>query len=88
MKIGPTVKINSSRETLFKIDELKTYSDILDPESIKEINFKYDPGIYDTEMYKEFSKSIGVLSSDKNIIVSISGGVDSMVCSFYYIIIL
>ena len=80
------VKINSSRETLFKFDELKNYSGILDPESTKQINFKYDKSIYDTEIYKEFSRNINVLSSDKNIVVSISGGVDSMVCSFllYY----
>lgn len=77
-------KINSLKETLYLSDNFHNYDLILDPKSIKEISFDYNNNIYNEPIYKEFSKNI---TTNQKIIISISGGVDSMVCSlllYYY----
>ncbi len=64
------------------------YEPILDPTSIKYITFTEDNNIYNNPIYIEFAKNLNSLSDSNNdLIVSISGGVDSMVCSlllYYY----
>jgi len=75
-------KINSMRETLY-LSNIQNYILILDKNSTKKISFNFNQEIYNEKIYKEFSKNI--IKNDR-IIVSISGGVDSMVCAFllYY----
>ena len=77
-------KINSSKNTKYKIYKFTDYTSILDSISTKDINFVHDNNIYHERIYQEFSKNIN--NTNSNIIISISGGVDSMVCSFllYY----
>ena len=77
-------KINSLKKTSYKINEFLDYSAILDPNSVKQINFEFNKDVYNEKIYQEFSKNIN--NNINNIIISISGGVDSMVCSFllYY----
>jgi len=76
-------KINSIKDTLYLSFESIDYLPILDSNSTKSISFEYNDNVYNDIIYKEFSKNMIV---DNNLIISISGGVDSMVCSFllYY----
>jgi tRNA(Ile)-lysidine synthetase-like protein len=80
-------KINSVKETLYFSSKVNdNFSSILDTCSTKEIKFTYHKEIYDEYIYKEFSKNM-IKNINPNIIISISGGVDSMVCSlllYYY----
>lgn len=91
--ISSLVKINSNDETLYfskekdKITLDAKYSPILDPTSIKDITFSENNNIYNNPIYIEFAKNLYNTTNDlDNLLVSISGGVDSMVCSFllYY----
>lgn len=81
--ITSLTKINSQNETLYLSYEGDDYTTILDPTSTKLVSFEYNEKVYSEPIYKEFSKN---MIANHNIIVSISGGVDSMVCSFllYY----
>ena len=77
-------KINSSKETLYLCKSKNDYTTILDLNSIKNISFEINDNIYNEDIYKEFSKNLII---NDRIIVSISGGVDSMVCAlllYYY----
>ena len=75
-------RINSSKPSLTTFVKKDTnYESILDSQSIKEIVPACDLDIYDEPLYKEFCKNM-ISISHKNIIVSLSGGVDSMVCAF------
>ena len=80
-------KINSLKDTLYNSNKYyDNYISILDKDSTKEINFIYDRKIYDENIYKEFSKNI-ITNINNHIIISISGGIDSMICSlllYYY----
>jgi len=75
-------RINSLKQTVYKreVRPIK-YESILDSFSIKEIIPGCDLNIYDEPLYIEFSKNM-ISNNNKNIIVSLSGGVDSMVCAF------
>ena len=62
------------------------YEPILDPTSIKYITFSENSNIYNNPIYIEFAKNL-INNTTNDLIVSISGGVDSMVCSlllYYY----
>jgi tRNA(Ile)-lysidine synthetase-like protein len=76
-------KINSLKDTIYISYESSDFTHILDPNSIKSLSFEYNDNVYNDIIYKELSKNI--INND-TIIISISGGVDSMVCSFllYY----
>ena len=76
-------KINSIKETIY-LSNIQNYVLILDKNSTKKISFNFNKEIYNEKIYKDFSKNI--IKNDR-IIVSISGGVDSMVCAcllYYY----
>jgi tRNA(Ile)-lysidine synthetase-like protein len=78
-------RINNNKPTLF-INTLKCdYTHILDPNSIKHVTFEFNNDIYDNHLYQEFALNM-TKNKNTDIIVSLSGGVDSMVCSFllYY----
>ena len=63
------------------------YEPILDPTSIKDITFSDNSNIYNNPIYIEFAMNLtNNTNTTDNLIVSISGGVDSMVCSYllYY----
>jgi len=95
--ISSLVKINSNDETLsFSKEKDKitlekneklynNYAPILDPTSIKDITFSENSNIYTNPIYIEFAMNLNNTTND--LLVSISGGVDSMVCSlllYYY----
>ena len=76
--INSLIKINNDKSTLYNLKNLD-YDNILDSNStniiLPTLNIEK---IKNSDIYKEFSKNI--ICKDK-IILSISGGVDSMVCS-------
>jgi tRNA(Ile)-lysidine synthetase-like protein len=87
--ISSLVKINSNDETL-TLEKNETlynnYEPILDPTSIKDITFSENSNIYTNPIYIEFAMNLNNTTND--LLVSISGGVDSMVCSlllYYYV---
>lgn len=76
--------INNQRETLFT--ENNDFADnILDEKSTHKIEF-IDKNITEEKIFIEFKKNMDKVKINDNIILSISGGVDSMVCSYllYY----
>ena len=76
-------------ETLYNNEPIldAKYKHILDPSSIKDITFSKNSNIYTNPIYIEFAKNLSNTNNTNDLIVSISGGVDSMVCSlllYYY----
>ncbi len=76
--------INNQKETLFN-ENNDFLNNILDEKSTQEINF-IDKNIKEEKLFVEFKKNMDKVKINDNIILSISGGVDSMVCSYllYY----
>ena len=81
-------KINNEKDMKYhnykniKLDDIHS---ILDPNStfdLDKINLQHDINILDNKLYKEFVKNIVVCDNSNKIYVSISGGVDSMVCLY------
>lgn len=85
-------------ETLYNNESIldAKYVHILDTTSIKDITFSENNNIYTNPIYIEFAKNLDNTTNDldnlyntaNNLLVSISGGVDSMVCSlllYYYV---
>lgn len=82
--INSLSKINNQKETLFAVNTDFDY-DVLDESSTKNIIF-IDNNIKENKLFIEFKKNMDKVNLDTDVILSISGGVDSMVCSYllYY----
>jgi tRNA(Ile)-lysidine synthetase-like protein len=78
--IQSLIKINNLKDTIYTVNNIDVLDSIYDNNSIKLLNsYNFNIAeISNSSIYKEFIKHI---IFDTNIIISISGGVDSMVCS-------
>lgn len=79
------ININDSKNTLY-LNKTNLFDDsILDNYSIKTIEF-INKDIQTNKIFIEFKKNMDLIKIEGPIILSISGGVDSMVCSYllYY----
>ncbi len=82
--INSLSKINNQKETLY-INKNMFDNRILDENSTKDILF-IDNNLKEEKIFIEFKKNMDNNKIDSDLILSLSGGVDSMVCSYllYY----
>jgi tRNA(Ile)-lysidine synthetase-like protein len=83
--IKSLININDSKNTLYLNKTNVFDGTILDDFSIKTIEF-IDKDIQTNKIFIEFKKNMDSIKIEEPIILSISGGVDSMICSYllYY----
>ena len=77
-------KINNQKEIIFNRNNDFDFN-VIDENSTKEIKF-IDNNLSENKLFCEFKKNMDKINLNGNIVLSISGGVDSMVCSYllYY----